>query len=159
MNIKNNYRFVSLAICCLFALGSVNCKKYSIHPDVILMTGTETNKLVKFTVETIPSSFAVTASATGKVNEDINVSFAVDTSLVAVYNAERSANYYPAPTGSYDITGNTGTIHAGNNVSDPVVVHILSTANFVSGRTYLIPVTIKSVTGPLKVLEPSRTIF
>jgi hypothetical protein len=144
-----------LAVVVLFTA----CKKYKSFKDVILITGTETNKLVKFTVENVPSSFGVTASASGKVDEDITVNFAVDTSLVAVYNEERSANYYPAPAGSYEVSANSGVIKAGTNTSDPIAVRIISTASFIDGRTYVIPVSIKNVTGALSVLESSRTIF
>jgi hypothetical protein len=136
-----------------------SCKKYKDAPDVILITGTENTKIVKFTVEGVPSSFGVTASATTKVDQDITVSFDIDTSLVATYNVETSAKYYPAPTGSYDISGKTGVIKAGTNISDPITVHVLSTASLIDGRSYVIPVTIKSVTGPFSVLEPSRTVF
>jgi hypothetical protein len=44
-------------------------------------------------------------------------------------------------------------------VSEPVTVRITSVADLIDGRSYVIPVTIKSVTGPLAVLESSRTIF
>ena len=141
------------------SLALVRCKKYKAADDVIMITGTETNRLTKFTVEATPATYAVTATATAKVNENVTVNFSVDTALVAVYNEEMSAKYYPAPQGSYQFTTTTGTIQAGTNVSTPVEVRIISTAAFVDGRTYIIPVTIKSVTGPLKVLEASRTIY
>lgn len=157
MRYKPPFSF-TIALCAMI-LCFAGCKKYKDFDDVIMITGTETNQLVKFTVEGTPSSYGVTASASGKVPEDITVNFAIDTSLVSVYNAERSANYFPAPAGSYEISGTTGVIKAGTAVSDPVAVRILSTASFVDGRTYIIPVTIKSVSGPLQVLEPSRTIY
>ncbi|MDP4261731.1 MAG: DUF1735 domain-containing protein [Bacteroidota bacterium] len=149
----------SIAVLCAIPVLFSTCKKYTEHPDVILITGTETTKIVKFTVETVPSTYAVTATATGIVAEDITVNFAIDTSLVAKYNAELAANYYPAPVGSYDISATSGVIKTGTNVSDPVTVRITSINDFVDGRSYVIPVTIKNVTGPLAVLEPSRTIF
>ncbi len=159
MKIKYNSLLLSTLMIGVIAIVFVNCKKYKEYKDVILMTGTETSKVAKFTVEGVPSSFAVSATATGKVSEDITVSFAVDTSLVAAYNTERSANYYAAPTGSYEVSGNSGVIKTGTNVSDPITIRITSLGDFVDGRTYIIPVTIKSVTGPLEVLEASRTIY
>jgi hypothetical protein len=148
-----------VAAVCLLAAGFAACKKSIEFNDAILITGTETNRLVRFTVENVPSSFAVTATATRKVEKDTKIEFAVDTSLVSVYNKEMTANYYPAPAGSYEISGTSGTITSGTNVSNPIVVRVVSTANFVDGRTYLIPVTIKNAEGPLAVLESSRTIF
>lgn len=143
----------------LVLLTGAACRKYKGYKDVILITGTETNNLIKFTVENTPSSYGVTASATGKVTQDITVNFAVDTSLVKAYNAQVDANYYAAPAGSYTISGNTGVIKAGTNVSAPVTVQVTSTANLVDGRSYIIPVTIRSVSGSLSVLESSRTVY
>src|ERR1700748_1937402 len=136
-----------------------SCKKYKQVNDVILITGTETNNLIKFTVANTPASIDVTASATCLVSRDITVNFAVDTSLVTAYNKEVSGNYYAAPAGSYTLSTSSGVITTGTNVSSPVTVTLVSTDSLVSGRPYLIPVTIKSVSGPLSVLESSRTVF
>ncbi len=154
-----NRSVMFMTVLVALAIGFAACKKYSEHADVILITGTETDKIVKFTVENVPSTFAVTATATGKVTQDITVNFDIDTSLISGYNNEVSGSYYAAPAGSYSLSGKTGVIKTGNNVSDPVTVQINSVANFIDGRNYVIPVTIKSVNGPLAVLEPSRTIF
>ena len=156
---KYTSRLAFFAVIGLVLLTGAACQKYKGYKDVILITGTETNNLIKFTVENTPSSYGVTASATGKVTQDIAVNFAVDTSLVKAYNAQVDANYYAAPAGSYTISGNTGIIKAGTNVSAPVTVQVTSTTNLVDGRSYIIPVTIKSVSGSLSVLESSRTVY
>jgi len=157
--LKYNPAILAALVLCMAAGIFSACKKSVDFKDVILITGTENDKLVKFTVESAPSSYAVTATATGKVNNDIAVNFEVDTTLVATYNNEMSAKYYSLPKGSYELSGNESTIKAGSNISDPVTVRITSTANFVDGRTYILPVTIKSVNGSLSVLEASRTIY
>ncbi|GGH07023.1 BT_3987 domain-containing protein [Mucilaginibacter phyllosphaerae] len=151
---------LSLAgICCMAAIIVTGCKKSLDFHDVILITGTESGKLLPFTVESAPATYAVTATSTGKVNGDVTVNFAVDTSLVASYNTEVSGKYFAAPAGSYELSGNTGVIKSGTNVSDAVNVKLLSVDKFVSGRTYIIPVTIKNVTGSNSVLEASRTVY
>lgn len=159
LTLKYTSRLAFFGVMGLALLTGAACRKYKGYQDVILITGTETNNLIKFTVENTPSSYGVTASATGKVTQDITVNFAVDTSLVSVYNAQVDANYYAAPAGSYTISGNTGVIKAGTNVSAPVTVQVTSTANLIDGRSYIIPVTIKSVSGSLSVLESSRTVY
>jgi hypothetical protein len=135
------------------------CRKYKQFNDVILITGTETDNLIKFTVENVPSSINVTASATGLVSQDISVDFAVDTSLISAYNTQVSGNYFAAPANSYTVSTTSSTIHKGSYISDPVTVSIVSTDSLKEGRNYLIPITIKSVTGPLKVLQTSRNVF
>jgi hypothetical protein len=157
--IKNNSRLRFVLLMVMLSVFLPFCKKAMETKDVILITGTETKKLVKFTVEQIPSSFGVTATTTSLLDVDVTVDFKIDPSLVATYNDEMSSNFYPAPIGSYEISGTSGTIKAGTSISTPVVVRIISTANFVDGRSYLIPVTIQNVTGPLPVLNASRTIY
>ncbi|MCC8408568.1 DUF1735 and LamG domain-containing protein [Mucilaginibacter sp. UR6-1] len=148
--------FVSLCLAILVAAG---CKKSVEFKDVILITGTENGKLLPFTVENAPATYALTATATGKVTNDVTINFAVDTGMVANYNAEVSGKYFAAPAGSYELSANSSMIKAGNNVSDPINVKILSLDRFVTGRTYLIPVTIKNVSGSNSVLEASRTVY
>jgi hypothetical protein len=157
--IKYNFSFFLLAGMAVVSVTFATCKKYKEFKDVILVTGTETNNLVKFTVENVPSGFNVTASATSKVSQDITVNFAVDMSLVSAYNKQVNASYFAAPAGSYTLSGANGVIKTGSNVSAPVTVNMVSTDSLKEGRSYLIPVTIKSVTGPLAVLESSRTVF
>jgi hypothetical protein len=157
--IKHKFRFYSLVLLCITPVLFFTCKKFVSFEDVILVTGTETGKIAKFTVESTPSSFSVTATSTTKVTEDLMVHFEIDTALIADYETEMKANYYVAPAGSYEVSQKNLLIKAGTSVSEPLTITIISTADFIDGRTYLIPVTIKSVEGSLKVLEASRTIF
>lgn len=157
--IKHIFFYTATALLLLMVVGSGACKKYIEYSDVILITGTETERMVKFTVEDIPSSFAVTATATAKVENDIQVNFEVDSTLVSTYNEEMSANYHMLPEGSYELSGNSGVIRAGTNISSPITVRIISFDDFVDGRPYVLPVTIRSAEGNLPVLEASRTIF
>lgn len=157
--LKYNFRYSSVLMFIMVMVVISACKKNLSFDDVILITGTQENKLVKFTVEGVPSSFAVTATATDKVESDVNVSFDVDTTLVEQYNTEMSAKYYVLPKGSYELVGNNAVIKAGTNVSNAVTVYIRSLEKFVDGRTYILPVTIKNVTGSMSVLEASRTIY
>jgi Domain of unknown function (DUF1735)/Concanavalin A-like lectin/glucanases superfamily len=159
MTSKNKLKLFLIAVIAVTSIALPACKKYKAANDVILITGTETDNLVKFTVANTPASIDVTASSTGLVTRDITVNFAVDTSLVTTYNQQVSGNYYAAPAAAYTLSASSGTIQTGTNVSTPITVTLVSTDSLVSGRSYLIPVTIKSVTGPLSVLETSRTVF
>jgi hypothetical protein len=157
--LKYSFGRIPMVMICIIALAYSACKKGAEYKDVILVTGTQENKMVKFVVEGVPSSYSVTATATEKLTTDVTVSFEVDTNLVAAYGKEMSAKYYVPPTGSYELVGNDVMIKAGSNISDAVTVYIRSVADFVEGRTYIIPVKIKNVTGPLSVLDASRVIY
>ena len=141
----------------LFAQG---CKKAEFGDPVILVTGTEVSPIVKFTVENTPATYAVTATATHKATEDINITFAFDSEAVAAYNEEHKTSYFAVPEEAIEIDDLSAVIRAGSAASTPVSVKVISTAPLIDGRTYLIPLTIKSVNkGGMTVLESSRTIF
>ncbi|MEQ6119125.1 DUF1735 domain-containing protein [Reichenbachiella sp. MALMAid0571] len=128
--------------------------------EVILVTGTDSNPLVSFVVEDTPSSYIVTASATGKVDGDVKVRFALDNSLVESYNMKNKTNYYPLPESVINMDKTEAVIEAGSAASSGVTVSITSADEFHDGRTYMIPVTIESIEGgDMEVLEASKTIY
>jgi hypothetical protein len=158
-----NKYFIS-ALCITASLITVGCTsegdKFDYNKKALLVTGTDVDPLVKFVVENTPSAYIVTASATDKVTEDVTVQFEIDSTLVKQYNAEHKTNYYFAPASAIQLDGTEGVIKAGKASSTGVTVRVLSTQDFKDGRTYVIPVTIKKVTGGnLDVLASSKTIF
>ena len=69
----------------LSILGCTEGDKFDYNKNVAFITGTETTPVTKFVVEDTPSSYAITASTTDKVDKDVNVKFAIDRSLVESY--------------------------------------------------------------------------
>lgn len=144
----------------LISLSIVSCKKAKFGNPVILVTGTEVSPVVKFTVEDTPSEFLVTATSTEKASEGISVKFELDTAAVFRYNAEHRTTYYVVPQNAIDITNLFTVIKTGTSASSPVSVKVISTSPLIDGRSYLIPLSIKQVSGGnMSVLESSRTIF
>jgi len=144
----------------LFAGCNSEGDDFDYNKEVILVTGTDSDPLVKFVVEDTPASYTVTASATGKVSEDVTVTFAQDNSLIDAYNEQHQTSYYAIPESAIEMDGTEGVINAGGASSTGVTVRVVSTEDFKDGRTYVIPVTIKSVSGGnMAVLAASKTIF
>ena len=131
---------------------------FDYNKNVVLVSGTETNPVVKFVVEDTPSSYAVTATATNKVEEDVKIKFAIDNSLVEAYNEAHSTNYYAVPDGTVEIEDADVIIEKGKTFSTPSTVKVISTEGLDEGRVYVIPVTIQQAEG-LDVLVPSKTIY
>jgi len=151
---------LAAAVVCLFTGCNSGGDNFDYGREVILITGTEESPLVKFTVEDTPASYIVTASATGKVSEDVKVTFAQDNSLVDSYNEAHNTSYYAIPVTAIEVDGTVGVIAAGTASSTGVTVKVVSTADFIDGRTYVVPVTIKSVEGGnMDVLKSSETIY
>jgi hypothetical protein len=139
---------------------AASCKKAKFGDPVILVSGTELNTVKGFTVESTPSEYLVTATATHKATEDIHVTFALDTAAVTRYNQEHKTTYYLAPDAAINVSGLSTVIAAGATSSTPVSVKVISTVPLLDGRSYLIPISITTVEGgDVTVLESSRTIF
>ncbi|MCD8313396.1 MAG: DUF1735 and LamG domain-containing protein [Bacteroidales bacterium] len=156
---KKYLSIIALAACAMMLFGCAEANKFDYNKEVLVMTGTESNPIVKFTVEDTPSTYAVTVSATGKVTQDINVNLAIDNSLVDKYNADHQTSYYALPDGDLALSTNTVTIEEGKASSTIADLEVLTQDNFIDGRVYIIPVTITGTDGPLEVLETSRTIY
>ncbi len=135
------------------------CDGYVDFKDVVMVTGTETNPVVKFAVETTPATYSVTATATTIPTADLNVTFAVDLSKLDTYNKLYTTTYQPMPEGSFELMNSNAVIEAGKNTSTPVTVKIKSLAGLSDVVTYIIPVTITNVSGGMEVLEASNTIY
>lgn len=156
-----------LSAVALLALGTVAMASCSDGDDFdynkkgIFVTGTESNPLVKFNVEDTPSTYALTAQTTKKTESDVKVDFAIDNSLVDEYNEKHGSSFFAVPDGTVAIENPEVTISSGSALSNTAQVKVLSTEGWDDSRTYVIPVTIKNVSGTTgeSVVEASRTIF
>lgn len=142
----------ALLLACL-----TSCREADNYGDALLMTGTASDALVTFAIDELPSSYSVTVTSTTRVEKDMFVRLAVDTSLVASYNATMGTNYYPIPEGAWKLSDDEVTIAQGQAVSTATEVSVVDDSNFVTGRVYMIPVTIVSADFP--VIEANRTIY
>lgn len=150
--------FCSVALFGLCLLACSEGDDFDYNKNVAYITGTEVTPIAKFVVEDTPSSYAVTASTAMQVDKDVKVKFAIDPSLVDVYNTENNTSYYPIPDGAVEISGEDAVINKGKTFSSPATIKLVSTENFSDGRIYLIPVTMQQVDG-LDILKPSKTIY
>lgn len=140
----------------------LSCKDGDFDPNAnaILLTGTDVTPVVVFPVDDTPSTYYVTSSTSRKVDEDVLVSYEINNGAIDVYNERNKMNFYPAPEGSIKLLDTQDVIESGKAASTGVRVQLVSTEDFVDGRTYIVPISIKSVEGGnLKVLVPSETIL
>ena len=110
------------------------CQEAAQKGDGLLMTGTSSDRLVKFAIDGFPSAYAVSVTSTSRVESDIQVNLAVDASLVDTYNEEMGTNYYPIPDKSYTFENPEVTISAGQAISSAASLSIADDSEFVPGR-------------------------
>ncbi len=126
----------------------------------LFLSGTENNPLVTFAVEDAPASYTITVQSTKKVAQDVHLTLAIDPTLVDAYNKEHTTNYFALDVSDLELENPEVVIAAGSALSSAATVRILTTENFKEGRTYMIPVTVKSYSGSSDpVIETSKTIY
>ncbi len=158
MKILNKY---FLWLCVLGAFISCNGDdQFDPDKNYVLLTGTDVNALATFQLDDTPSIRYVTTSATRKVNEDVIVDYQIDNNALEAYNQKNKTSYYPIPESSVKLLDTRDTINAGKAASNGIRVQVVSTENWVDGRSYVIPVSIQSVSnGDLEVLASAKTVF
>ena len=120
-NIKKIWGAALIGIASFMLLG---CQEAAQKGDGLLMTGTSSDRLVKFAIDGFPSAYAVSVTSTSRVESDIQVNLAVDASLVDTYNEEMGTNYYPIPDKSYTFENPEVTISAGQAISSAASLSI-----------------------------------
>lgn len=147
-----------IALLGLTIQGCTEGDKFDYDQNYAYITGTEDSPVLSFTVEDTPASYAVTASTTAKVSQDTKVEFALDTDAVEAYNEKHKTTYAAVPASAIEIDNSEATIKAGKASSTSINVKVISTEDLVEGKTYVIPITMKSA-GGLAVLETSKTVY
>lgn len=156
---KNIIRQSALAASLLVLMAACNdADSFDYNANVAYISGTEVSPITKFVVEDTPTSHIVVVSTAKPVDKDVKVTLAIDASKVDEYNTANSTSFFAIPSNCVTLEQTQVTIPAGRTYSDGATVKVISTEGFEEGRTYLIPVTIKSCDG-VDVLTASGTIF
>ena len=153
------FKFGIIAALALLLGSCTEADKFDPNKEVLVMTGTDSSPLLKFTVEDTPATYPISVSATGKVKEDVIVNIKIDNSLVDKYNADNKTSYYKCPESALNLEKTQVVIAKGQASSDISLLSVISDEELIDGRIYIIPVTITEVKGGPEVLESSRTIY
>ncbi len=135
-----------------------SCKNAEELHDVIYFTGTETSPAVSYTING-PAELGVTVTSSCLAPTDQKISIKANPEMVTTYNSEYKKNYKTIPEENYKLSQNEIILEAGKNVSEQLILSLLSTEGFEEGATYCMPLTITNVEGGLEILESSRTIY
>ncbi len=153
----NIMKYLGMAAALFLTVGCTEGDKFDYDTNVAFISGTETSAIARFVVEDTPATQIISVSTSAPVTQDTKVVMEIDPSKVESYNAAHNTNYFCVPEGSAVLDQSEVIIPAGKSFSEAIVVRMLSTEGFEEGRTYVIPVTIKSI--GLDVIESSRTVY
>lgn len=158
-------KIINIAALAAIAFLGVSCSegdKFEYGEEVIMMSGTGENPLVKLAVgDNPPATYNITVEATGKVSDDVTVTLNIgDEQALAAYNASHGSQYVLVPASAYTVAGNTVSIAADTAVSENLGITLTDFSFIQNGVQYMLPVTISNVDGTdFRVLESSRTIY
>ena len=91
--------------------------------------------------------------------KDISVSLAVNEELVNSFNQQQETDYQLMPEGSYRFETLEPSIKSGTFSSEPVKIDIISEGYMTLGKSYLLPVSIRSVDNEVKINEKLRDVY
>lgn len=124
----------------------------------VFVAGTEVSPVVKFVLEDTPSTYALTTSASYKVDKDTKVEYAIDYDALEKYNKENNTSYVALPQENFKVESLVAVMEAGTSYTTPVNIVITSTEGLRDELVYAIPVKIVDA-GGLEVVEPQRLVI
>ena len=119
-------------------------------------TSSDNNVTFKKTVTQLDRELSAVLISPAK--ENIEVTFGIDPSLAATYNAKHDTKYAVLDESYYEFPERTATVEAGKSVSEPLTIHFKNLDRLDIDATQLLPVTIVSAGGdfrPSPVPKPS----
>ena len=120
-------------------------------------TSSDNNVTFKKTVTQLDRELSAVLISPAK--ENIEVTFAIDPSLVNTYNAKHDTKYAVLDESYYEFPERTATVEAGKSVSEPLTIHFKNLDRLDIDATQLLPVTIVSAGGGLSTLSGSQTVY
>ena len=141
------------------AAAATGCQESAETYPAIYMTDAQNNPDKSMTIDEPPAETSITVSSSVVMEHDVRIQLEVRPELLAAYNDKYGKNYQIPPEDSYALSSTETTILAGYNTSSAIDFTVSSVSEFAEGVTYCVPVSIKTVSGGMTVLEPSRTLF
>ncbi len=136
------------------AAAATGCQESAETYPAIYMTDAQSNPDKSMTIDEPPAETSITVSASVVAEHDIHIQLEVRPDLLAAYNDKYGKNYQIPPADSYSLSSTEATILAGYNTSSEIGFTVTSVSEFAEGVTYCVPVSIKTVSGGMTVLDP-----
>lgn len=107
----------------------------------------------------LPKTIDLVVASSEIVDKDVTIQLEIDEALVESYNKRFQTKYNMLPSSCYVLSHPVVTIKKGNfATTEPVKLNIVSTADMVQGRRYIVPVSIKYI-GDYNIIEASKTVY
>lgn len=156
---KQNIKYILLS---LLVLLMVSCQKSQEYYEGLYVVGADQlSPVANLTIDDLPAVIGIKVASSCAIGDHVEVGMKATPELVESFNKEYKKNYELLPEKSYKLENTTLTIENGKNTStDGVRLSVISRDLLKEGKTYLLPISIVSVSDKnLSVIEGSRTIY
>ena len=145
----------------LIALAVSGCQKAPVYDDVVYIAGAEGEvPTLSLTLDDqFPKELSVKVSSSIVVGHDTKVRLVTDPSKIEEHNTQYGKKGVMLPETNFVLKNTELTIPAGSFSAEPLVVSVTKDEGLKEGVSYVIPLSIESVDGDLKVKEGFRTVF
>ena len=113
------------------------------YRDVVYISGTMQKNTLRKGFEG-NDEVPLTVTCTGKVEAPVSATFEAAPELLEAYNAQNNSDYVAPPTDAYSIDDATVIIKAGQFVSNEAKLNIADPTKFEEGKSYCLPVRVKT---------------
>lgn len=140
-------------------ISGFGCQEAAEVYPAVYMTDAQSNPDKTMTVEEAPAHTTFTVSSSEVAKQDVHVTFEVAPQMIDEFNRKYGKNYQVPEASCYTLSALETVIETGFNSSAPIEFTVTDISGFAEGTTYCVPVNIVSVTGGMRILEPSRTLY
>ena len=155
--------FISLAVALLLSVTACDNKDYSKDSpfgNSVYIDAAKVKDVANFTFNNVTQtgSQQISAVLAYPSSQDIEVDFQADPSLISSYNARLGTDYAMLEAKYYKFSTQHVTIPKGEVNSEEITVDFSNLTDLMIDAGYLLPVTIKQVSGGMDMLAGSKTI-
>ena len=153
----NKLKYMVLGLMAV-VMASCEMKGNADYSDVVYISGTMEKNTIRKGFEG-NDSVDLTLSCTGIVDAPINATFEAAPELLDAYNATNNSDYVAPPTDAYSIANPNVTIQSGQHVSSLAKLMIADPTKFEEGKSYCLPIRVKSDGNLLKAGSVAYIVF
>lgn len=136
---------------------------YSCNDDItvegVYITAAEKTSIINFSARTNGDNMGITVSTTLIAESDVEVSLAIENSLVEQYNKDHDESYQTLPEGTCSLSESKLIVTNGNYRSDAIKLVVNDVEKIAKGVNYLLPIRLTSKSKDYQSLSGSDVLY
>lgn len=148
-----------LILLCLVSVAILQSCNDDITVDAVYITAAEKTSITNFSARANGDNMGITVSTSLIAESDVEVSLAIDNSLVERYNKDHDEAYQTLPEGTCSLSESKLIVTNGNYRSDAIKLVINDVEKIGKGVNYLLPIKLTSKSKDYQSLPGSDVLY